>query len=190
MGIFNFDLDQTQPRNEPKSVKPARRVPVRPLRPKQFKNSLPSPRGLGVDLTLIAGSKGTSPTPRVVFPDMQVEDMSQLSTRPDMGVVTQLREQVLLVKQGLEDKPMMKLARPIWPKSTPTIPSTFFKGNFSTQVELMAWLSLAIIQLLTLASGNWFIGLGFYSAVAGQQHQQQWKQPACSRLNYRHVTQQ
>ena len=135
MGIFNFDLDHTEPRNEPKTIKPIRRVPVRPLRPKQFQNSLPSPRGLGVDLTLIGGSKGTSPTPRVVLPELLADDMSQLSIKPDMEVVTQLREQVLLEKQGQEEKPMMKLARPIWPKSTPTIPSTFFKGNFSTEVN-------------------------------------------------------
>ena len=140
MGIFNFDLDQTQPRNEPKFDKPVRRVPVRPLRPKKFKSSLPSPRGLGVgmDLTLIAGSQGTSPTPRVALPEVQVEDMSQLSTRPEMGVATRLKEQVVLVSQGMDDNRMMKLARPIWPKSNPTIPSTFFKGNFPTEVESLA----------------------------------------------------
>ena len=125
MGIFNFDLNHRQARQETQPVKPTRRVPVRPVRPKQFKNSLPSsPRGLEVDLTLTTASTAPSPTPRV--PDVQLKDL---------GVVTHLKEQVLLVKHGEQDSQAVRLAKPIWPKSNPTIPSTFFKGNFQTQVE-------------------------------------------------------
>ena len=32
-----------------------------------------------------------------------------------------------------------KLARPVWPRSTPTIPSTFYKNNLERSVRIYSW---------------------------------------------------
>ena len=126
MGLFDFNLEDATPRSEQRVVK----VPIRPVHHRPFRNSSALQRELreNGEVSLFLGKED-----QCLY---RKEDsaLSQRSPLPDISVNSTVREQVMLVK--VDDKQIAKLAKPVWPKSYPTIPSTFFKGHFQTEVAL------------------------------------------------------
>ena len=133
MGIFNIDLDldfRDHPRNEPKFKIPRRSAGGR-RRSENPTTSISSPRVV-VDTELTIRSEST----------IKRELHSTISGHPVTdqfdGVALEHREQVLLVAQdeaGDETQTVSKLSKPVWPKSTPTIPSTIYKNDFKIKVQ-------------------------------------------------------
>ena len=135
MGVLTLDLDTDSPDPKPMHPRLVTRVTVHPplsrnrIGPPLHARSrtggpsptsktdpqLPSP-SLGLELALDAG-RSQSFT-QVTSPPQMVDPGEQQFSHPSP---TQHR---------------VRLARPVWPRSTPTIPSTFYKGGKQDKVRL------------------------------------------------------
>ena len=117
MGVFSFSPGEPVPRNEPQYGRPGRAA----RRPGPRPGSPLATVQLAVDLTLAASPRPASqqcPAPQL-----------------ELGVATQHQQRLLLEHQTEDETIVSKLAKPAWPKSSPTIPSTFFKGTFQEKVS-------------------------------------------------------
>ena len=52
----------------------------------------------------------------------------------DEAFATRIKQEVVLMSAPADTDHVSKLSRPVWPKSSPTIPSSFFKNDFQTEV--------------------------------------------------------
>ena len=143
MAIFNIDLDldQTQPRNEPKYSRPRKSAQ---RRSKSVTNTISSPR-IVLDVELSITSRAS-----IAYKEGKSESIGE-NFRNDLDVQSQTKQEVLLVGNEREEVELFsvsKLSKPVWPKSTPTIPSSIFKDEFGTEVN---------IYLLAISQNNCLI---------------------------------
>lgn len=57
----------------------------------------------------------------------------------DLNIQSQTKQEVVLIGNEREEVELFsvsKLSKPVWPKSTPTIPSTIFKDDYYTKVTM------------------------------------------------------
>ena len=152
MAIFNIDLDleQTQPRNEPKYSRPRRGPSKKAKRPSStinsprfkiiFCNSILSTCMLrvvlDVELSITSGLGKTTRRENLVKSDV----LEKFEDEPDVdeAFATRIKQEVVLLGTQADTDHVSKLSRPVWPKSSPTIPSSLFKNDFQTEVFL--WL--------------------------------------------------
>ena len=58
----------------------------------------------------------------------------------DEAFATRIKQEVVLMGTPADTDHVSKLSRPVWPKSSPTIPSSFFKNDFQTEVLGYIWI--------------------------------------------------
>ena len=52
----------------------------------------------------------------------------------DEAFATRIKQEVVLMSAPADTDHVSKLSRPVWPKSSPTIPTSLFKNDFQTKV--------------------------------------------------------
>ena len=87
---------------------------------------------LDVELSITSGLGKTTRRENVVTNDI----MEKFEEEPvhDEAFATRIKQEVVLLATQAEKDHVSKLSRPVWPKSSPTIPSSLFKNDFQTQV--------------------------------------------------------
>ena len=132
MGIFNIDLDlelKEQPRNEPKFTIPRRSAGRR--KSENPTQTISSPRViLDAELSIRSGISQHQDS-RVVRNDF-AEGFEDVSVDQREQIVIIAKDKVEGVGEVIQT--VSRLSKPIWPKSTPTIPSTIYKNDFKLKV--------------------------------------------------------
>ena len=127
MTIFNIslELDGTQPRTEPRYTRPRKSGRLKA----GGGISIRSPRLLvDVDLTV---SPGVAQSVTL----KQHKENLETEVGPTLGTTAHTKEQIVLTET--EDlMTVSRLSKPVWPKSSPTIPSTLFKNDFQSEVNM------------------------------------------------------
>ena len=75
---------------------------------------------------------------RVVSNDF-AEQFEEVSADSRQQVVIVAKDKVEAGEEMLQT--VSRLSKPIWPKSSPTIPSTIYKNEFKTKVNGLKWLN-------------------------------------------------
>ena len=86
---------------------------------------------LDVELSITSGLGKTTRRENVVNNDTVEEEQDE----EDEAFATRIKQEVvLLATQANNTDHVSKLSKPIWPKSSPTIPTSLFKNDFQTKV--------------------------------------------------------
>ena len=90
---------------------------------------------LDVELSITSGLGKTTRRENVVNNN---DIMEKFDEEPiddeDEAFATRIKQEVVLLATQAEKDHVSKLSRPVWPKSSPTIPSSLFKNDFQTEV--------------------------------------------------------
>ena len=105
---------------------------------------------LDVELSITSGLGKTTRRENVVKNDI----MEKFEEEPvhDEAFATRIKQEVVLLATQAEKDHVSKLSRPVWPKSSPTIPSSLFKNDFQTQV-----FSQFVLIKVPMVAGQLFI---------------------------------
>ena len=138
MTIFNIPLDleaASQPRNEPRYSRP-RPSPSRLVaREAVCAPSASERQVLDVELR-ITSRQPPPPPPAAPPPAASVQDGEDDEGGEVGGLdLGPAHTQTQVVLEAQAGDTVAKLSKPVWPKSSPTIPSSLFKNDFQTKVK-------------------------------------------------------
>ena len=89
---------------------------------------------LDVELSITSGLGKTTRRENVVNNDT-MEKFEEEQDEEDEAFATRIKQEVVLLATHANNADhVSKLSKPVWPKSSPTIPSSFFKNDFQTEV--------------------------------------------------------
>ena len=137
MTIFNIPLDleaASQPRNEPRYSRP-RPSPSR-LAAREAGTAASASERQVLDVELRITSRQPPPPPPAAPPPAAAVHDGEAGGGEgglDLGPAHTQTQVVLEAQDG--DTVLAKLSKPVWPKSSPTIPSSLFKNDFQTKVK-------------------------------------------------------
>ena len=135
MTIFNIPLDleaASQPRNEPRYSRPRPSPSRLAAREAGTAASASERQVLDVELRITSRQPPPAAAPP---PAASVHDGEAGGGEGglDLGPAHTQTQVVLEAQDG--DTVLAKLSKPVWPKSSPTIPSSLFKNDFQTKVK-------------------------------------------------------
>ena len=89
---------------------------------------------LDVELSITSGLGKTTRHEKVVENEI-IEKFEEVQD-VDEAFATRIKQEVVLLGAQADTNHVTKLSKPVWPKSSPTIPSSFFKNDFQTEVDI------------------------------------------------------